>query len=232
MKKVLIVDDEPLIQYSLAKILQDSKTEVNTVNNGADAIEACRSSFYDLCFLDLALPDMIGIDLMMEIKKLSHETIILAMSASHINYYYRELIDKSAHMFIPKPFELTYIKALAQQLLEKGPNPSGSRVDASSSSAGHKSNPISERRFIDRIPYSKEITFNVNCLENIKALEQNAHIVDISKAGMGIHTACPVESGCVIRFDVLNDGANYVAGIVKNSMLIDDNTYRCGIEFV
>lgn len=202
--------------HALAKTLQSDRVEVKTVDNGSDAIEAIRRCFYSLCFLDLCLPDMHGIDAIMKIKSLSPDTKILAMSASNVDYYYRELIDKFAHMFIPKPFELAYVNALAQQLMEKN--------------GGIK--PACERRRIPRIMYSKAITFRINSLDENKMLERDAHIVDISKIGMGINTNYPVILGCILRFDVFKDGSSYTAGIVKNSVLLNNYQYRAGIEFV
>jgi len=118
MKKGLVVDDEPLILYALARTLQNDGMEVTTVNNGSAALEEIRHCFYHLCFLDLCLPDISGIDVMMKIKELSPESKILIMSASCIDESVKKLIEENACLFIPKPFELTHVRAIVHQLME------------------------------------------------------------------------------------------------------------------
>ncbi len=222
MKKVLVVDDEPLILYSLAKTLQDDGMEVTTVDNGTDAIEASRRCFYNLSFLDLRLPDIHGVDVMMKIKELSPESKILAMSASCIDDKFKELIEKNAYLFIPKPFELKYVKAIAHQIVESG--------TAFPHSAGYATTygktPADEHRRIERTAHSKAIMYKVNCLDDVQILNENGHIVDISKAGMCIHTDYPVRPGSVIRFDAAEVGIAYNTGIVRNTSLINNNMYR------
>ncbi len=224
MKKILIVDDEPLILFSLAKALKGDGLEVKTVNNGSDAVEESRRCFYQLCFLDLRLPDMNGLDVMLKIKQHSPESKILVMSASCIDDATKELIEKNSYLFIPKPFELAYVKAITQQLMENGM--------AFPDSAAGTIPPVNEWRRIERTACFKAIMFRVNCPDDIEILYHNGYIVDVSKAGMGINTAYPVKPGSLISFDAIMDGIDYVAGFVRNTVLIDNNMFRAGIEFV
>ncbi len=228
MKKVLVVDDEPLILYSLAKTLQSDGIKVKTFDNGSDAIEESRRCFYNLSFLDLCLPDMQGIDALLKIKELSPETKILVMSASCLDDKIKELIDKNAYLFIPKPFELMHVKAIAHQIIESG--------TAFPHSAGYAAiygrNPEDESRHVKRTAFTKAIMYKINCLDDVEVLNQNGHIVDISEEGMSIHTDYPVKPGSVIRFDMVKEGVDYNTGIVRNTVVISNNMYRAGIEFV
>ncbi len=228
MKKILVADDEPLILYSLAKTLQHDGMQVKTVDNGSDAILESRRCFYNICFLDLCLPDMHGIDVMMKIKELSPETKILLMSASCIDDRLKGLIENNAYLFIPKPFELMHVKAIVHQILESGTPFSHSAAFA----ATYGKTPADECRRIERTPYSKAIMYRVNCLDDVEILNQKGDVVDISREGMCIHTDYPVKPGSVIRFDVVKEGIDYRTGIVRNTVLINKDIYRAGIEFV
>jgi len=117
MKKILVIDDEALIRYSLAITLQDDGMEVKTVSNGLTAIEESRRCFFNLCIIDLGLPDIHGVDVMMKIKELSPESKILVMTASCIDNRSKKLIEENADLFVAKPFELTHIKAIVDKLL-------------------------------------------------------------------------------------------------------------------
>ncbi|MGO9379672.1 MAG: response regulator [Dissulfurispiraceae bacterium] len=224
MKKVLIVDDEPLILFSLARALKGSGLAIKTVDNGSAAIEEVRQSTYQLCFLDLCLPDMNGIDVMLKIKQHSPECNIVIMSSSSVDAATKELIEKNASLFIPKPFELTYVKAIAQQLTDDNQVKSLPGVTMIKTD--------DERRRMERSSSSKTITCIVNCPDTNEAIDMNAHVVSISKAGMGIHTTHPVKPGSIIRFDAIEEGFDYMAGVVRNTVPIDNNMYRAGIEFI
>ena len=220
----MVVDDEPLILYSLAKTLQGDGVEVMTVNNGSDAIEASRRSFYNPCLIDLCLPDMDGIDVMMKIRKLSPESKILILSALCLKDTVKDLIKENAYLFIPKPFELSYVKAIVRKILNEETTPRHS-------AAGVETH-ADERRRIDRSLFPRKIQYSINCLDKLDLPHMDAQIVDISEAGMGIVTSYPVKPGCVIRFDMIKDGINYRAGIVTNTSLVENNLYKAGIEFV
>ncbi len=224
MNRVLIVDDEPLILYSLAKTLQGDGVEVKAFSNGSDAIEASRRCFYNPCLVDLCLPDMNGIDVMMKIRQLSPESKILILSALCLKDTDKEIIDKNAYLFIPKPFELGHVKAVVRKILKE--------QITSPCSAQWWEKASYERRCIERILFPEKIMYRINCLDDLGVASIDAQIVDISEAGMGIVTGHPVKPGCVIRFDVLKDGINYTAGIVTHTNLVENNLYRAGVEFV
>lgn len=120
MKKILIVDDEFLILYSLSMTLRRDDREVKTVANGKDALKELGNRRYDLCFLDVRLPDMNGLDIMRTVKKISPTTKIIIMTASEITSAMMESIQESAQLLMSKPFDLFRVTAYVDQLLAPG----------------------------------------------------------------------------------------------------------------
>jgi CheY-like chemotaxis protein len=118
MKRILIVDDEQLILYGLSKTLH-GLAEVRTVATGREALLEVRSSFYDLCFLDIYLPDINGLVVMKKIKEISSETKVVIMTASQVNDHIKRAIEARADFFIAKPFKLPQIKVIAERALEE-----------------------------------------------------------------------------------------------------------------
>jgi DNA-binding response OmpR family regulator len=122
MKKILIVDDEFLIRYSLSHALINGDREISTASNGRDALKELGEHCYDLCLLDLHLPDMNGLDIMKELRKASPGTRIIIITGSVITEAMMHSIQENADLLIPKPFDLDEVKASADQLLtEAGP---------------------------------------------------------------------------------------------------------------
>jgi DNA-binding NtrC family response regulator len=114
MKKILIVDDEPTILAGLSRALYkvcDFTGEVKGVSTGRDAILEVYLSPYWVCFLDLELPDVGGLDVMDEIQAISPATKVAIISASAVGHEVRKTIEKRGAVFIAKPFVLSEIKA-------------------------------------------------------------------------------------------------------------------------
>ena len=119
MKRILIVEDETLIRYGMTRALQDDETEVKAVQDGEEAISEAAARFYDLCFLDIFLPDSNGIDIMKKIKDISPETKVIIMSAGVIRDTEQNAIKDCAYLFISKPFDLHQVKSITQKALHK-----------------------------------------------------------------------------------------------------------------
>ena len=119
MKKILIVDDELLLLQGLARVLQTTSAEVITVETGAAAIKEIASSSYRLCFLDVFLPDIDGLEVLQRINALSPKTKVIIMTAGIVNDNMEENIEKNAYMFISKPFDLLQVRMMAKRILEE-----------------------------------------------------------------------------------------------------------------
>ena len=75
--RVLVVDDERLIRWSLEQMLEKGGYTVETAEDGATALAAVRDESPDLVLLDLKLPDADGIQVIRQIKEVHPDTICL-----------------------------------------------------------------------------------------------------------------------------------------------------------
>ena len=73
-EKILVVDDEDIIRESLSYILIKEKYDVDEAANGKIASEMLKEKSYDLVITDLEMPEMKGIELLEEIKKMNVQT--------------------------------------------------------------------------------------------------------------------------------------------------------------
>ena len=130
MRRVLIVDVELPILSGLSRALHDLcdfKGEVRTVVNGREAIYDISHCFYDICFLDIKLPDINGFDVMKGIKNISPETHVILMSASCLSNDFKKTIEKGEAFYIKKPFDFLQIKDTMKKALEENRNFTGTR---------------------------------------------------------------------------------------------------------
>ncbi len=118
MARILIVDDEPFILSSIERALRNSG-EVKTVATASEALEAIKACHYTVCFLDILLPDMNGLEVLSIINEISPDTKVTLMTASHLEENVKKNALKKAYHFIAKPFSLTEIREIAKRALEE-----------------------------------------------------------------------------------------------------------------
>ena len=69
VKKILLVDDEPDITFTIKIILKEIGFEVDTFNDPITALKSYRTNFYDLVLLDIKMPEMDGFELYNKIRE-------------------------------------------------------------------------------------------------------------------------------------------------------------------
>jgi DNA-binding response OmpR family regulator len=70
-KKLLIVDDESDITFTIKSILEDNGFKVDSFTDSISALDNYQINFYDLVILDIKMPKMDGFQLYVEIRKRS-----------------------------------------------------------------------------------------------------------------------------------------------------------------
>jgi len=117
-KKILIVDDEKLIRWTLSQKLNDWDLEVLTAENGAKGLRLAEEETPDLVMLDVKLPDKKGTDLLVEFKKERPELPIIMMTAFGIIEDAVTAMRRGAYDFITKPIDYTKLQSTIKNALE------------------------------------------------------------------------------------------------------------------
>lgn len=114
--RVLVVDDEPLIRWSLCETLEQSG---HTVAEAGDAESAIRSVSagkpFDVVLLDYRLPDSDDLNLLATIRRLAPATAVIMMTAFGTPEVLAHALKLGAYQVIPKPFEVHEVAALVLQ---------------------------------------------------------------------------------------------------------------------
>ncbi|HEX6040394.1 sigma-54 dependent transcriptional regulator [Longimicrobium sp.] len=109
---VLICDDEELLVKSCGQILSSEGYTVHTEGRGKNALDNVRRHRPDIVLTDLMLPDMDGLTLLKEIKKLAPETLVVMITGFATVDSSVEAIRAGAYDYIPKPFTATQLRIL------------------------------------------------------------------------------------------------------------------------
>ncbi len=120
--KVLIIDDESIIQDLIQDVLQSEGYQVLTAKDGVVGLELFRSEADDigLVILDIILPKLDGQTVFTEIRKLKPDVKVLVISGYSKSDVKDELIRAGINGFIAKPFSIVYlVETVGSLLLEK-----------------------------------------------------------------------------------------------------------------
>ncbi|HEY0019239.1 MAG TPA: sigma-54 dependent transcriptional regulator [Longimicrobium sp.] len=109
---VLICDDEELLVKSCGQILSSEGYTVHTEGRGKNALENVRRHRPDIVLTDLMLPDMDGLALLKEIKKVAPDTLVVMITGFATVDSSVEAIRAGAYDYIPKPFTATQLRIL------------------------------------------------------------------------------------------------------------------------
>ena len=114
---VLIVDDEPLIRWSLAETLSHSGHSVVEAGDGAGAVRSLSTGAtpFDVVLLDYRLPDSDGLGLLSTIRALAPKSAVIMMTAFGTPEVTSRALALGAYRVVPKPFEVYDMPALVVQ---------------------------------------------------------------------------------------------------------------------
>ncbi len=107
-KKILVIDDEHLIAWSIRRLFEKAGAEVKTAESVAEARQALEQSSFDLIIADDRLPDGSGEELLRGIRSARTGAVCVLMSGSPT---IAERAEGAADGFIEKPFLLSELRA-------------------------------------------------------------------------------------------------------------------------
>ncbi len=103
-EKVLVVDDEQLIRWSLEKNLTKQGYEVVPEATGEDALKRLSEEDFDLMLLDLRLPGMDGLEVLRKIRERDKALVVIVITAHGVVDTAVEAMRLGAFDYIEKPF--------------------------------------------------------------------------------------------------------------------------------
>lgn len=123
MKKILIVDDEPLIRTLLEETLeefQDADVELLTAANGLEGWETIQQEKPNLIFLDVMMPKMSGYEVCQRIRQdpTLSDLYVIMLTAKGQEVDRERGNEVGANEYITKPFDPDYIIERAEHVLQ------------------------------------------------------------------------------------------------------------------
>ena len=118
--RILVVDDEALIRWSLVETLSDAGNEVVAVPDAENAVQVVRDAAvpFDVVLLDFRLPDSSDLTLLSRLRRLTPATRIILMTAYGTPEIVQGALDLGAFRVLNKPFEMNALSPLVTEAHE------------------------------------------------------------------------------------------------------------------
>lgn len=118
--KILVVDDEELICWSLKRSFEKNEGHsVCCVYTGNDALQKVMENEYDVIITDLKLPDVDGSELIRKIKQMSIDVPVIVMSSHFSPNTLNDINQHGVFRCINKPFQIEDIMSGVKEALNK-----------------------------------------------------------------------------------------------------------------
>ena len=117
--KILVVDDDHAVRDALRRALQLADYEVQSAEDGMQALDAIAQGVPDAVVLDVGLPGIDGLEVCRRLRKLENRVPILMLTARDAVEDRIDGLDAGADDYMVKPFDLGELRARLRALLRR-----------------------------------------------------------------------------------------------------------------
>ena len=110
--RILIVEDEPRTRNGLKKLVMTFQptAQVETAENGQQALQICESQTFDLIFTDICMPNMDGLEFLEQLEKRGRQLVVISGYADFS--YAQKAMQHGVQDYLLKPVDPMKIKEL------------------------------------------------------------------------------------------------------------------------
>src|SRR5215472_10052149 len=113
--RVLVVDDEPEMCETCRKILARHGHQLWLAESGAAGLQKLRELPIDLAIIDLRLPDMDGLEVLRQAKKINPDIVVIMITAHGTVDTAIEAVREGAFDYLLKPFPMAALEVTTQR---------------------------------------------------------------------------------------------------------------------
>ena len=117
--KILVLDDDPIVNLSCKRILGAEGYSITTVEKGEEALNKLSKEDFDLLISDVKLPDISGMTVLKEARIIKPETDVVIITGYPTLEDARESTRLGAFEYIEKPFTPDFMLNVAKRVFDK-----------------------------------------------------------------------------------------------------------------
>jgi len=115
MGKLLVIDDERNVSFSIADVFTDSEIEVRSVDNGPQGLQLVSDWNPDVILLDLRLGKESGLEVFQQIRQIDSKALVIFITGFGTSEVAIEAMKHGAFDYIVKPLDANHLRDLVRQ---------------------------------------------------------------------------------------------------------------------
>jgi DNA-binding NtrC family response regulator len=119
MRRILVVDDTPLIREHLRVLLRQDGYEVESVADGRSAQEALKAGSFQLLITDWRMPDMDGLALLSAVRSEGLPIGVIMLTGFGDTQVALDAMKAGADDFVTKPYEPDHLRFLVRRIMDR-----------------------------------------------------------------------------------------------------------------
>lgn len=117
--RVLVVDDEKNIRFTVTEALSSPDLEVGAAVNGDEALKLIEKNDYTVMLLDLRMPGMDGVEVLRRVRRIRPDIRVVIITAYGTVESAVEAMKLGAVDFIQKPFSASEIRDMVKKIIDR-----------------------------------------------------------------------------------------------------------------
>ncbi|HFI0644735.1 TPA: response regulator transcription factor [Streptococcus suis] len=118
MARILVLEDDPVINQVVCEFLKEEGHEVSSFVNGRVAYQASQESQFDLLILDIMVPEMTGLEVLQEVRKTSDMSVLMLTAlgdeCTQLLSFNQQISD-----YVTKPFSPLILMKRVENILRQ-----------------------------------------------------------------------------------------------------------------
>ena len=114
--RIMVVDDDPAMRFTLQEILMDEGHEVISAEDGYQAIQRATEGSIYLIFMDIKMPGINGVEAFIEIKRILPNCTVVMMTGFSVEELVKEAIAEGVYTVLHKPIAVEQVLDLIPML--------------------------------------------------------------------------------------------------------------------
>jgi EAL domain-containing protein (putative c-di-GMP-specific phosphodiesterase class I)/AmiR/NasT family two-component response regulator len=129
VSQVLLVEDDPIVRLAYTKVLRSSGIQLDTANDGLEALEKVAGGGFDAVVSDINMPRLSGIEFLRKLRELSLDVPVVLVTGGPALETAMRAVEYGAYRYLTKPVDIEALASTVRGAAELGQRTRRSRAE-------------------------------------------------------------------------------------------------------
>jgi DNA-binding NtrC family response regulator len=181
---LIVDDDEDICQY-LSELLQLDGHRATSVSDPLQAIDRLRADEFQICILDLMMPNMSGLDLLEQIRRVDSDLAIIIVTGYPSVETATSCISHDVSAYLQKPFGIEEFRAVVERIVRRK-GLATSKEEELHRTIGRQIRELRTAQGLTLKQLARRTQLSVSLLSQIERAESSASVASLFKVAVAL----------------------------------------------